>query len=334
MRNILTLFLLALPCIGFSQKINSAKFQKEANSIIQFYEFERGIQRNEELVALYFAQGGAERNADKEIIKECIAQEKRLKLEIESATIDPRYVVYKNQVVALMDVIIECFDDLYQYGSESDMFKKCNETYQPQLQAHLDTLIAYFGSDAYLHFDSTERCQHELKTRDITFPQKKKVDELLAARKPAAAYKLLQSDPKNLQNDITLLYLSDILLKKKYTDSMKVDAADSIALVYLTKIETKTTYSPLLFEAWRKWRAMKQTEYGISRTSEIPNDLYDKERIRLMKVVLEHIKKSPADEWAYMQFFSFNEVEIIHRFGDYPYGNQSAMERSELFYDN
>ena len=60
MRNILTLFLLALPCIGFSQKINSAKFLNEANSIIQFYEFERGIQRNEELVALYFAQGGAE----------------------------------------------------------------------------------------------------------------------------------------------------------------------------------------------------------------------------------------------------------------------------------
>ncbi len=65
MKNILVLCLLCFPLGAFAQKINNAKFLKEANSIIQFYEFERGIQRNEELVALYFAQGGAERNADK-----------------------------------------------------------------------------------------------------------------------------------------------------------------------------------------------------------------------------------------------------------------------------
>ena len=333
MKNILLSLLVAFPFFGFSQKINSARFLKEANSIIQFYEFERGIQRNEEMVALYFAEGGAERGAEKEIIQACITKEKLLKQDIQNAKIDPRYADYKNQVVALMDVIIECFDDLYKYGNESDMFRKCNETYQPQLQAHLDTLISKFGAEGYIHFDSTERSIHELKARNIPFAEKKKVDALLNTLHPKEAYTLLKNDPKSLQNDITVMYLSDILLKKKFTDSMKVENGDSIAMGYLYRIMSKGTYSPLLFEAWRKWRAIKQLDYGVSRTSEIPNDLYDKERLRLMGVILEHIRKAPTDEWAYMQFFSFNEYEIIHRFGDYPYGNQSAMERSELFYD-
>ncbi len=332
MGRIILFILLFAALSGYSQQINSSKFLANSNSIVRFFEFERAIQRNEEIVALYFALGSEGWKADRKLVAQCVEEEKKLKKKVQSSKVEPRYAANKNKITGLLDIIIQCFDNLYKYGPQSSQFKRSDEIYQPKLKLHLDTLITYFGMEAYMKIDSEGMSKVREDAYNIKFPQQDKADQLLANNKVMAAYQVVLSDKENLNNDAALLYLSDLLLKKRFRDSININGADSIGLYYLKRIINKNSYSPFLFEAWRKWRAATQMEYGASKTSEIPNDLYDEKRAKLLKVILVYLNKNQSDTWAYIQFFDFNEYEIIHRFGDYPYGNQSAIERQELFY--
>jgi hypothetical protein len=333
--NKLLLFLVLTPYTVFCQKMDHAKFIADARSMMQFYGFERAIQRNEEIAALYFALGNKDWKDDLSLIKKTITEEKKLKQQIQDAKVEARYEPLKKQTVELMDVIIRCFNDLNDHGPESEQFKKSNEIYQPLLSTHLKTFLSYFDDDNYFKIDSAGIVKYRTKAYDIAFPQKQEYNKLMASGKYFEAYTLLQNDKESFNRDVTLMYMADLLLKKKYHDEMgaKVDNADSLAPAFLYKIINKNAYSPFLYEGWRKWRAITQMyDHGSSKTSDIPNGLYDSDRFRLMQVIFAHIEKDPADVWAYVQFFSLQNTEIIQRFGPYEYGNQSALERQELFY--
>jgi len=319
----------------FSQdSINKKAFLTGVNPLIQFYNYERALQRNEEIVALYMASDNG--NENKDLILKAIEKDKDLEKQISADNTPIRYVTFKNQTIKLVNLAIFCFNKLYNYGAESKEFKNGNDEYQPVLNENLDTLNKLFNEENFIIIDSITYNKIKVSQCNTGFSHKYIVDSLLNILHPVSAYMILKNNEKN-STDEELIYMSNILLKLKYADSVraKIQNADSLGLTYLTKIIDKNAYSPYLFEAWIKWRTVEQSyNFGISVTSDIPNDVYDSIRNKLINLIVDHIKKAPSDTWAYLQFFDFQYTEIIHRFGPYRYGNQSAIDRNELFYKN
>jgi len=104
------------------------------------------------------------------------------------------------------------------------------------------------------------------------------------------------------------------------------------AVSHYQAIMNAEKYSLYLFEAWIKWRAVTQDfHYGSSKSSSIPNDLYNKWRNRSAFVVLKHISAHPDDQMAVNQFLLFATHQNIKRFGAYKYGNQNVLDYYILF---
>ena len=72
-------------------------------------------------------------------------------------------------------------------------------------------------------------------------------------------------------------------------------------------------------------------EYGSSKYSSIPNELYNNWRDKMAFVILKHISTHPEDQMAINQFLLFASHDDIKRFGSYRYGNQNVIEFYELF---
>ncbi|MBN9483382.1 MAG: hypothetical protein BGO70_12945 [Bacteroidetes bacterium 43-93] len=334
-RQVIIIFLILFPTAGFAQKINKEKFAAEAPSLIQFYEYEREIQHLEEDVAYLFASEDVETQEGKEMLSNVIQREKKLQKKITTTKIDQQYTKLKTQLIDLIDAIVVCFDQLKNYGSSSNEFKNANAAYQPKLEKHVREFNQTFSEHFYIEIDSAKYAATKAKACELDYSEKNKSIVYLKENKPITAYKTILSN-NSLSSDAVKMQLSDILLKSKYGDSMNnyIVDKDSVALSFLSTIVNAPKYSPFYYEAWRKWRADLQLNYGASKTSDIPNDLYDDKRFSIMWLILNHIKSEPDDTWAYLQFFDLATIEIIHRFGPYDYGNQSAIERAELFYQD
>src|SRR4051812_24048858 len=118
MGRLLLIFLLVASRYGYSREIDTAAFLANCNSIIQFYGFERAIQRNEEIASMFFALGHTDWQEDRGIISDCLNEERKLQQQIAEAPVALRYTAYKTKILALLDVIIDCFEILHKYGPE------------------------------------------------------------------------------------------------------------------------------------------------------------------------------------------------------------------------
>jgi len=117
----------------------------------------------------------------------------------------------------------------------------------------------------------------------------------------------------------------------KHSDSLG-DNANETAIEKYKSILDQKKYSIYLFEAWLKWRLVTQQHiYGISKTSDIPNNEYDKMREQVALTILDYITKNDKDEMAINEFLLMATHPIVIRFGDYPYGNQNTVEYHETF---
>ena len=117
----------------------------------------------------------------------------------------------------------------------------------------------------------------------------------------------------------------------KHSDSLG-DNANETAIEKYKSILDQKKYSIYLFEAWLKWRLVTQQHiYGISKTSDIPNNEYDKMREQVALTILDYITKNDKDEMAINEFLLMATHPIVMRFGDYPYGNQNTVEYHETF---
>ena len=106
MGRIILFILLFAALSGYSQQINSSKFLANSNSIVRFFEFERAIQRNEEIVALYFALGSEGWKADRKLVAQCVEEEKKLKKKVQSSKVEPRYAANKNKITGVVTTTI------------------------------------------------------------------------------------------------------------------------------------------------------------------------------------------------------------------------------------
>lgn len=103
------------------------------------------------------------------------------------------------------------------------------------------------------------------------------------------------------------------------------------ALPKLVEVLTAGQYSPLLFEAWKTWRAMIANKMGHSKDSYIPNEEYNRLRMIAGYTTLCHIKDYPADWVAVNNFLLIASERNVAIFGPYRFGNQSVLFFYEMF---
>jgi len=121
------------------------------------------------------------------------------------------------------------------------------------------------------------------------------------------------------------------VLALEYAHSSEDGPYFTQAIPLLEQVLTAGEYSPLLMEAWRTWRALMTTRMGASKDSDIPNAEFNALRRVCCTTMLRHIAAHPDDWMAINNFLVCGYLDNILRYGDYPFGNQSMMERLEVF---
>ncbi len=129
------------------------------------------------------------------------------------------------------------------------------------------------------------------------------------------------------------LRISDCILKAD--TGLKTDdkfEATEDALEILSSIIDKDAYSPVLYEAFYKWRTMDQYfNHGMSNMSEIPNKEYNKRRWKIIQVIKRYLKDNPEDAWAREQVDLLLSLPNIRRGG--PMGNDNLIHWGSLYVD-
>lgn len=70
---------------------------------------------------------------------------------------------------------------------------------------------------------------------------------------------------------------------------------------------------------------------GLSRDSEINNEYYNQLRMVCANTILNYIINHQSDIMAINQFLILSSIDNVYRYGEYPYGNQIAIEKLHLF---
>ena len=90
--------------------------------------------------------------------------------------------------------------------------------------------------------------------------------------------------------------------EERWQDGVTDGDPQEEALEALERVVNREGYSPLAFEAFVKWRALKQSHWhGVSNFSDIPNEVYNETRRRLVQQIDAHLAAEPDDVWARAQ---------------------------------
>ncbi len=124
------------------------------------------------------------------------------------------------------------------------------------------------------------------------------------------AYEILQklknkySGASTIESSI-LLNISDCIVKAFYGSDggiSDVQNPEEKGKDILEGIINANDYSPVLFDAFLRWRTLTQSlEYGMSNFSKIPNWEYNKKRKNLLEIIKIYAKEHPNDTWAERQ---------------------------------
>ena len=101
---------------------------------------------------------------------------------------------------------------------------------------------------------------------------------------------------------------------------------DNPAISLMEALMDEGEYSPYLNEVWQCWRVLYQSRVGDAKDALIPNDLYNKYRLRCANTILDRLDKRPRDMMAITQFLNLAFCGNILREGEYKKGNQSLVE--------
>lgn len=135
----------------------------------------------------------------------------------------------------------------------------------------------------------------------------------------------------------TAKYLKGLVKKETNFDEKCIYALEyahtneTSTVKVLEMLMNEKKYSIYLFEIWRTWRCLLQRKEGLSKDSNIPNSIYNTMKMICASTIINYILQYPPDLMAINQYLVLSFTDNIHRYGPYPYGNQSAMEEMLLF---
>jgi hypothetical protein len=226
---------------------------------------------------------------------------------------------------------IQSYEIVKSKGFKSPDFKKDYEKYKTVKAKYLDYLYSNYSTSHFI--DLSERKYWEINDKN---------NYIKSAQ--YSRYKSLKVN--NLKSGLALLdsiigHASDFQESciyqiesadqyVKHKDILGSDA-DEIAIQKYKAILDQKKYCIYLFETWLKWRTVTQQRNGLSKTSEIPNDEYDKVREQVALVILEYVAKNEKDKMAINESLLMATHDIVKRFGEYQFGNQNTVEYHEIF---
>lgn len=219
-------------------------------------------------------------------------------------------------------------------GFDSPDFKKDFEKYQAFIDKYMNYLSSTFATNNFISMTEemywkTIDKNNYIKSAEYETYKKLKTTNLKEAL--ALLEKISKQTTDFQEYAIYQIELADQYVK--HAESLDENSINKAVDIYKSIIDQKK-YSIYLFEAWLKWRIVtQQFIYGISKTSEIPNDKYDKVREQAALIVLDYINTHSNDEMAINEFLLLATHDIVKRFGEYPYGNQNTVEYHETFDD-
>jgi hypothetical protein len=219
-------------------------------------------------------------------------------------------------------------------GFNSPAFKKDLEKYKVFSDKYINYLYSTFATHNFIRMNEevywkTIDKKNYIKSAEFETYKKLKTTNLKEAL--VLLEKISKQTTDFQEYCIYQIELADQYVK--HAENLDENSINKAVDIYKSIIDQKK-YSIYLFEAWLKWRIVtQQFTYGISKTSEIPNDKYDKVREQAALIVLDHINTHSNDEMAINEFLLLATHGIVKRFGDYPYGNQNTVEYHETFDD-
>jgi hypothetical protein len=217
-------------------------------------------------------------------------------------------------------------------GFSSSEFKKDFEKYKKTKSEYMNYLYATYSTNHFVSMTEEKYWQTNdkniyIKSSDYTTYKSLKSTNLKDAL--ALLDKISKQTTDFQEYSIYQIELADQYVK--HSDILG-NNANEIAIEKYKAILDQKKYSIYLFESWLKWRLVTQQHvYGISKTSDIPNNEYDKIREQVALTILDYITKNEKDEMAINEFLLMATHDIVKRFGDYPYGNQNTVEYHETF---
>ena len=320
-------------------------FLIEGKSIIDFYKFIRALQHfeNETATVFILSDSSALNEEYKGWVSDLILKEKNLEQKLIKFPFDSKYEELRNNFSKFLISSIHNNECLYKYGPESKEFNTSNNYSHAQFSKFINPFIKSFGIDEFVSVDSVteRRLYKDACLRD--YSKKNEIDTLLKNNHPYASLLLFSKieAEDSFQYDYLNMLTADIMQNLNYYQELsrylKVppfpdDDVQSLGLFFYDDLINTNRYSPYLYSIWRKWRSTNQfLNHGASNLSEMPNDIYDEHRFRLMEIILHHVKENPKDTWAVLQFFYLAESDILTRNSGNPYGNSVLDERMELF---
>ena len=221
---------------------------------------------------------------------------------------------------------------LQSKGFSSSEFKKDFENYKKAKDEYMNYLYSTFSTNHFVSMTEEKYWQTNDKNTYIKSPEYATYKRLKISNLKDALTLLdkISNQTTNFQEySIYQIELADQYVK--HSDSLGDNAFETAIGKYKAILDQKK-YSIYLFEAWLKWRLVTQQHiYGISKTSDIPNNHYDKIREEVALTILDYITKNDKDEMAINEFLLMATHPIVMRFGDYPYGNQNTVEYHQTF---
>ncbi len=233
---------------------------------------------------------------------------------------------YKSTILGLIDRFVKLYTDLDK--KDYAEIKKGYDgirSYTENQSKNIDPIYSkYIEQDGFP--DNFDQAKEEAR---FAFSKEDgdaylTVIKLIKERKFKEAYAvLLKLEPKyknSVFGTCISLRISDCLIwdQSDYGDELK-------GKELLVGIVEKKQYTPILFEAFKKWRSVTQSyDYGVSNMSLIPNDKYNAKRWELVQIIKEYLKKNPDDVWTKAQVNFLLALPNIGRGG--------LMGNDNLFY--
>jgi hypothetical protein len=217
-------------------------------------------------------------------------------------------------------------------GFNSAEFKIDFEKYKKLKDEFLNYVYATYSTNHFVSMTEETYWQKNdkntyIKSADYATYQRLKTTNLKEALK--LLEKIIKQTSDFQEYSIYQIELADQYVK--HSDILGEKANEIAAEKYKAIVDQKK-YSIYLFEAWLKWRLVTQQHiYGISKTADIPNNLYDKKRAEVALTILDYLAKNEKDEMAINEFLLMATHPIVIRLGDYPYGNQNTVEYHQTF---
>jgi hypothetical protein len=318
----LAILLLPTPLIAdqFDSVKSNLKIINDLKDIYRAYNINHIITSQKEMITLFIDDENSLNGFLNSCLKVCDSLKKQ---HISDGSL-------KRRVGNYLSHTINNFKLMKDKGINSVEFKMDLETYKTYQTEYLKYIASNFPMNRFTDLTEEKYWETLEKTNYIKSKEYSTYLNLKKANLQESLLLLTKISQKTIDFQERTIY--QIELADQYVKHNDVlENGDQIAIERYKAILNENKYCLYLFESWLKWRTVYQQNNGLSITSDIPNNDYNKIRDKEALLLLDYISRNSKDDMAINQFLLFATHDIVRRFGSYKYGNQNTLEYHDMF---